>query len=183
MARSNWLIVAGRPEEALKVLDRFAVKAADAGAVSLTVLQRSIQTAKAHLARNDALSVIATLTPTREEFERSSLRTYLKTYEADTLLLIAKARLLLGQPVSARPDFERALSLFQEVYDRARSPDVADAQVALANCYLELGQPGKAQALFGSAEAIQAIHRELGVQYTEPLRKLRARLGPRTRAR
>lgn len=178
MARSNWLMVAGRPEEALKVLDRFAVKAADAGAVSLTALQRSIQTAKAHLARNDALSVIATLTPTREEFARSSLRAYLKTYEADTLLLIAKARLLLGQPVSARPDFERALSLFQELYDRARSPDIADAQVALANCYLELGQPGKAHTLFGSAEAIQATHRELGVQYTEPLRKLRARLAP-----
>ena|SRR6266403_5475065 len=89
---------------------------------------------------------------------------------------MAKARLLLGQPVSARPDFERALGLFQELYDRARSPDIADAQIALANCNLELGQPGRAQALFVSAEAIQATHRELAVQYTEPLRKLRARL-------
>jgi hypothetical protein len=153
-------------------LDRFTVKPADAGTVSLTALQCSIQTAKAQLALNDASSVIATLTPTRDEIARSPLRPYLKSYEADTLLLTGKARLLLGQPAVARPDLERALSFFLDLYDPTRSPDVADAQVALARSLAGSGRLAEALVLARSAKRIQAVHRELSEQYREPLREL-----------
>jgi hypothetical protein len=137
----------------------------------LPALQLSIQTAKAQLALNDASSVIATLTPTRDEIARSPLRPYLKSYEADTLLLTGKARLLLGQPAVARPDLERALSLFLDLYDPTRSPDVADAQVALARSLVGSGRLAEALVLARSAKRIQAAHRE-------PLRELE-RLLPR----
>jgi tetratricopeptide (TPR) repeat protein len=172
MARSDWLIASGRPDEALEILDRFAVKPAEAGVVSLTALQRSIQRGKVHLARNDALSVIAELTPTRDQIAVSPQRPYLKAYEADALLLIGKARQMVAQTAAARPALEGALSLSLELYDADMSPDVADAEIALAKSLAADGHLDEARTLAQRAEHIQATHPALGLQYRKPLREL-----------
>jgi serine/threonine protein kinase len=171
IVRSDWLIASGRPIEALKILDRFTVKPAETG-VSLTALQLSIQTARVHLARNDASSVIAELTPTRDQIAGSPLRPYLKGYEGDTLLLIGKAKLMMGQGAAAQPELVRALSLFVELYNAERSPDVADAEVALAKSLATDGHLNEARVLAQRAKRIQATHPALGFQYRRPLRDL-----------
>jgi hypothetical protein len=53
---------------------------------------------------------------------------------------------------------------------------LSDAQILLATCYLVLHQPDQARSMLASAEAIQATHRELGMRYKEPLRRVRAQL-------
>jgi thioredoxin-like negative regulator of GroEL len=82
----------------------------------------------------------------------------------------------MGQASQALPLLEQAVALDQQLYDANQSPRLSDAEIALANCSLTLGQRDRARALLASAEAIEATHRELGVQYKEPLRKLRVRL-------
>ena len=170
-ARSDWLIASGRADEALKILDRFKVMPAETG-VSLSALQVSIQRAKVHLARNDASSAIAELTPTRDQIAGSSQRPYLKIYEADTLLLIGKAGQMMAQNAAARPALERALGLYLEVYDADRSPDVADAEIALAKSLAADGRLDEARSLAQRAKRIQATHPALGSQYRKPLREL-----------
>jgi tetratricopeptide (TPR) repeat protein len=109
-------------------------------------------------------------------------RMYLQAYESRALLIEGKARLLMGQASQALPLLEQAVELDRQLYDAKQSPRLADAEIALANCSLTLGQRDRARALLASAEAIEATHRELGVQYQEPLRRLRVRLATAPRS-
>ncbi len=112
----------------------------------------------------------------REAIESDSARQYFSVYEAKAGLIEAKALLALRRASEALPLLQAAVTGFSSLYDRKLSPVLSDAQIALANCYLAMSQPEQAQSLLASAEAIQAAHRDLGEQYTGPLRKLRAQM-------
>jgi hypothetical protein len=56
------------------------------------------------------------------------------------------------------------------------SPSLAAGQVALAECYVDLGEPQRARALADSARKALRTHAELGLQYLRPIRDLEKRL-------
>jgi serine/threonine-protein kinase len=62
------------------------------------------------------------------------------------------------------------------VYDRDLSPALADSQIALAKCLLDLGHRDQARALLAQAKAIHSTYKDLGEQFRKPLRALEARL-------
>jgi hypothetical protein len=88
--------------------------------------------------------------------------------------------LRLHRPADALPLLSRAVALGTELYDHERSPALADAQIALANCLLDLDERAKAHALLAQAKAIHANHRELGAHLRRPLQDLEARFTQKT---
>jgi serine/threonine-protein kinase len=88
----------------------------------------------------------------------------------------------------ALPLLQGANQLSSNIFDPRRSPFLAGAKVALANCLLDLGRTGQARIEAREARRIQATHPELGEHYRRPLRELEARLRnsaqpPKTRVR
>ena len=112
------------------------------------------------------------------EILRSPLRDKFRALEADAALRLGQAQQKQGDPRGARANLERALEL-RTAGDTAQSPWLAEAQLALASCLIELGQPDAARALLARAGAIQGAHPELGGHFTVPLQRIGARLASR----
>jgi tetratricopeptide (TPR) repeat protein len=132
--------------------------------------------AELQLAAGNAAEAAALGADVQKLIAASVSRTYFEIWDARAALTQGNALLMSRRAADALPILSRAVTLSAELYDRERSPALSDAQIALASCYLALGQRDKAQSLLASAEAIQATHRELGTQYTEPLHRLRAQM-------
>ncbi len=94
--------------------------------------------------------------------------------ELDLRLSLGRALSATDQAKEALPHLERALALRQPQF--ASSLLLAEAQVALADCKLRLGDVAAARALLAKAKAIHAANRELGQQFRKPLRDLEQRL-------
>lgn len=115
------------------------------------------------------------LTSVRAEVGRRGQASYLNSYLASADLLEGKAKLMRHDAEGALPLLRRALATREELLTPS-SPRLAEAQIALARCHLDLGQTEPAQSLATAAAAIHAQQRELGEQYRTPLRQLQARL-------
>ena len=94
---------------------------------------------------------------------------------AQRYLALGELYRLVGKPREAHKYLEQALQLRQRI-DFADSPWLAEVQVSLANCELDMGQNTAAARLFEQAKAIYATHSELGAYLRRPLRALEARL-------
>jgi serine/threonine-protein kinase len=105
----------------------------------------------------------------------NSNRPYLRVWEIRGALAEGRARLSIHDAPGARPLLEHALDLSEKAYDPA-SPEIANAQIALANCYLDLGRLDDARLLAVRAKTIFAAHRQLGPHLLAPMRKLTARV-------
>jgi eukaryotic-like serine/threonine-protein kinase len=149
----------------------------DGGSVHLshTLLPIAIARAKTALAAGRAEEAIDRAGAVRRALEASPSREYFKNYEAQSTLVEGKGRLLLRHLADALPLLKRAVDLDMELYDRERSPVLADAQLALADCYFDLGKRDEAKPLLAQAKAIHAAHSELGEQFKAPLRRVSAR--------
>ena len=110
-----------------------------------------------------------------EQLQKSPLRRYFPTLEADGLLQLGRAQLRSGEAAAARSAFERALAL-RSAEDHANSPWIAEAQIGLAGCLLASGDSRTARLLLRRAAAIHATHPELGTHFTQPLVDLRLAL-------
>jgi len=176
IGRTNLLMASGRAAEAPAVMKAFVVKDETAGSVSVHRLQRAIQTARIELALGHPDAVIEALREVRQTAEGSPLRPFLKSYEADADYLAGGAHAMKGRPDVALPFLRRAHELYAEIFDERLSLKLADSKVALANALLSLGQLTEARRLASETAAIHAAHRQLGDQYTQPLRALEARL-------
>jgi tetratricopeptide (TPR) repeat protein len=108
----------------------------------------------------------------------SAPRKYYPRLEAEASLRLGEAQRRAGDPGGARPNLERALHLRAENDDPA-SPWLAEAQIALAACLVDLGERRQAAVLLAKAGAIQAAHHELGRHFIAPRSELAARLAPR----
>ncbi len=111
--------------------------------------------------------------PLRERFER---------LEAEAELRLGQARQHNGEALAAKVDLERALALRQAT-EAPGSPWLAEAQIALADCLIDLGERKPARALLGQARAIHAMHAELGGHFKEALASVSARTATRSTAR
>jgi tetratricopeptide (TPR) repeat protein len=108
--------------------------------------------------------------------ESSPSRKYFKNYEAQASLGEGKGLLLTHHAPEALPLLQRAVQLGEEVYDRSCSPALADSQIALAKCLLDLGRRDQARTLLSRAKEIHSTHKDLGDQFRKPLRELEALL-------
>ena len=94
--------------------------------------------------------------------------------ELDLQLALGSALSAADSAKEALPHLERALELRQTQFKS--SPRLAEAQIALADCRLRLGDVPGARALLAQARAIHAANGALGEQYRRPLRDLSQRL-------
>ena len=111
-----------------------------------------------------------------EAIVRSPLRDRYQTREADAALRLGQARQRDGRAATARADLERAVQLRAANDDPRQSPWLAEAQIALADCLLDLGERRAARELVDKAAAIHALHLQLGEHFKAPLQRVRARL-------
>ncbi|HSW25059.1 MAG TPA: hypothetical protein VLJ62_20030, partial [Burkholderiaceae bacterium] len=109
------------------------------------------------------------------QVERSPLRARFVVLEAEALLRVGQARQRDGRPAAARAPLERALSLYA-ANEAPVSPRVAAAQIALAECRIDLQDRASAQALLAQATRAHAAHAELGPHLVAPLQVAQARL-------
>jgi serine/threonine-protein kinase len=174
--RSHLLLAEGRSDEAAKTFAAFRTVDGASRLLVLPHFEQMVTRAEILLAQGEVDKAVEQAAKVRVGELTNENRTYLKTYESRALLVEGRARLLIGQASQALSLLEQAVTLDRQLYDVKQSPVLADAEIALANCYLTLRQPDQARSLLVSAEAIHATHRELGLQYKRPLRELRAHL-------
>jgi len=113
-----------------------------------------------------------------DQIAKSGLRDYYQSLEAEALLRLGQATQRGTNPGLAREQLERALRLRQANED-AVSPYLAEAEIALADCLLDLGDRKAASALVKSANARLAANPRIGEHFQASLRDVSMRLAIR----
>ena len=173
--RVRLLIAAGNTAETGAVLGTFKAAQPAPGTPSLNSLNIGVLRAQAALAQKDAAEGVRQAALVRTQLIALAARPWLKSLEARAALAEGRGDTMLGSHAEALPLFKRAVELRSELLD-ANSPALADAQLALAACYLDLGERLRAAELLASARKIQAAHRELAREFTAPLLELERRM-------
>ena len=176
LTQAALLTATNRADEARRLLQGLNAIDVDLGRLSIGWAQRSLANAQVEMALNqtaDAQRIAADMT---ERITHSPLREYLKVYEAGAALVAGKVRLRTHDPSSALPFLKQAVELDSALYDPERSPELADAQIALADCLIVLGDRKEASVLIQKAQAIHSAQPDLGEQFKAPLRAVAARL-------
>jgi serine/threonine-protein kinase len=176
LLRAQTLMFRGEFGAARQALLAFSLEPTAPGTVSRERLDLLVARSELDLADGRSESALATAKETLALIAASPTRQYQTLWEARGTLVAGRAYLLEHQPQQALPQLLRSVELSRQLYDPQHSPELSDAQIALANCYLALDQPDESRSLLSGAEAIQATHPELGAQYKEPLRKLRGQI-------
>jgi len=179
-ARCHLLLATGRTAESETALDGFFIKDPAPGRMSLTWVRGELARANVDLAGQKAEHAVELASGVRAAVERSPSRVYFKAYEAEASLTEGKGLVRLHRATGALPLLQRAMVLSLELYDPQLSPIIADAQIALADCLMDLGERAQARALFGQAKAIHARHKHLGEYIARPLSELERRLSSET---
>jgi thioredoxin-like negative regulator of GroEL len=176
MAKAKLLLATGKAEDAMSALRQIPEKADISGKITYSWLNVSLARAEVNLALNRPHAAIDQAALVRKRIVESGLASYFKRWEAQAALLESQGFLLTRNAAGARPLLERAVQLGSEVLDPKHSLQLADSEIALASCFLDLGHPDQARPLLLQAKAIQATYKDLGDQFKSPLRKLEARL-------
>ncbi len=173
--RVRLAIADGHPAEAAATIDAYRVGRAPQGVLSLESLNIDVLKAEAALARGDREAAVRLAAQARAELSATAARQWLKRTEARAALAEGRGDLIEHRAADALPLLRRALDLRSDILD-ANSPELAEAQVFLAACYLDLGERAQAAALRGQARAIQTSHRQLAREYKEPFEELARRM-------
>ena len=135
----------------------------------------NILRAEAYLHLNRTADALALAGEALDHIRRSSVRDYYQILEADAALRLGQAQQRAGDSKMARINIERAVKL-REANDDAKSPWLAEAQVALADCLIDLGNRKEAHALIDQAKAIHTAQAELSEHFKLQLRRVAARV-------
>ncbi|MCW5656143.1 MAG: protein kinase [Burkholderiaceae bacterium] len=109
------------------------------------------------------------------QLQGSPLRERFIALEAEARLRLGQARLRNGRAAAAREPLERALAL-RSGHEDAISPRVAEAQIVLAECLLDLGERPAALALLARARRAHGAQAELAPHFVRPLLSAQARM-------
>jgi serine/threonine protein kinase len=169
--RAHLLNVTGRGDEALKILEEYWIPPIPPGRVSRPKLEELILRSEISLSRDDFNSASNLAAEAQALIASSPNRPWLALWEARAALAEGRAKLHGGNAHEALPLLEKAVTLRTGLLDAA-SPALADADIALSNCYLDLRGISKASMMLGRAKAIQRVHAVLGEHYRKPLRDL-----------
>lgn len=130
--------------------------------------EAQLRQGQAAAARDEAQRALA-------HIQASPLRERHPALEADAALRLGQALQRERSPQTARVHLSRALAL-RLASDDAHSPWIAEAQAALADCLVDLGDTAGARQLLAQAHAHLSHHAELGEHLEAPLRAVQARL-------
>jgi serine/threonine protein kinase/tetratricopeptide (TPR) repeat protein len=176
LARTRVLIAAAKPHEARVALERFVGPASANGSWSGANLALSIAKARLELADGDSDSALRFAGAARVQLVNNAVGSFYLHEQAEAAEIEGQALLMAHRAADARPLLAQGVALTQQLYDPARSPELADDELALGNCLLDLGQRDEASLWFSRAEAILSKHPRLGEQFLNPARALEARL-------
>jgi tetratricopeptide (TPR) repeat protein len=129
-----------------------------------------------HLDEAKRLAANATARARAADFAKA-----LETKIAESELIEGLATLRGGDASGARPLLERTLAT-REAKLLPKSPLIAEAELALAECDIAEGRRASASARIERAAAIEEQHSSLSDEYTGPLARLRAALKARPAA-
>lgn len=130
----------------------------------------SVQHAKVLIARGQANEAVPVLTEAMSKYMAMPADQRDINDGTELHLELGRALTAAGRAAEGLPHLERALELRQTQY--AFSPRLAEAQIALADCNLRLGNLEDSRRLLAQATAIHAANAELGAQYRKPLQEL-----------
>jgi len=173
--RTHLLLNTGRLADADSAVAIFQLPPHEAEVPSVDAWKVQLLRAEVALARKDGGTAAQLAAPVNRELAGNPVRDYLKGLEARAALVEGKADLLSGRAPDALPLLQHAVGLRESIMDPV-SPSLADAQVALADCYLNLGDVEHAKALVATAKKALDAHHELGNQYSRPLQEVEERL-------
>ena len=178
LEQARLALARGDPERAAASLDAVAKLS---GTLPLAVEETGARILRAHiwLQRGRPAEAAAAARQALDDIVRSPLRGKFQALEADAALRLGQAQLRAGDALAARPSLARAVELREATDDPDLSPWLAEAQIALATCLLDLGQRPAARALLSQAAAIHGLHAQLGEQFREPLRRVQDLLAAR----
>jgi tetratricopeptide (TPR) repeat protein len=176
LARSRLDLARGNPAAAISGLSNLHAPAY-AASLPLAVddINARIIGAQANLSSGHAAQALELAHEALDRIVESPLRARLQSLEANAVLVLGNALLRSGDAAQARSLLERVLQLRQTTADDS-GPGVGEAQIALADCLLDLGDRGRARSLFDKAAANFAPHAELGAQFKNPAAALEQRL-------
>ena len=176
LARARLDLARGNPDAAiLRLLDLHAPAYAASLPLAADDIDARIIGAQANLSSGHTAQALGLAHEALDRVVESPLRSRFQSLEANAALVLGKALLRSGDAVQARPLLERALQLRQAVAEDS-GPWIGEAQIALANCLLELGDRSRARSMFDEAAANFAPHAELGVQFKNPAAAVEQRL-------
>ncbi len=182
LARARLFLDSGEPARALAELDGIA--ALDAGASDserVDHIRTGAMRAQALLQQGAAAAALPIAQQAALAFEGLPLRQRLPLIEAEVQAQLGRALAATGNALGARVPLERALVLRRE-HGYASSPWLAQAQVALADNLLRLGERRSARELLARARELFATHAELGPHFTASLPGVMAQAEPGSRA-
>jgi serine/threonine-protein kinase len=148
--------------------------AANAGSYDSAWMVATIQHARVQMARGQAAQAVPALSAALDKFRAQPANVRDLNEETELQLELGRALTASGRAAEGLPHLERALVLRQTQY--AFSPRLAEAQIALAECKLSLGDVAGSRALLAKARTIHAANRELSPQFRHPLAELTAHL-------
>lgn len=165
----------GRSGRARELLKEFVVEDSAGRSTSLIRISRQLLTAQVLQAAGDYRGAAIRARRVQRAIEAAGVEDYLGLQLAAADLVLGRAELGRGAPRAARPWLERALETRASIL-LPESVHIAEAQVALAECLLELGQVVEARALIERARSIHTMHESLAAHYVEELRSVTLRL-------
>ena len=169
------LFAIGRADEADALFQStLKAEAANAASVDSPYFAASIQHARVQIARGQASAALPALQAALKVQLAQPANQQDLNDEIEIRLALGRALTETGRAAEALPHLERVLALRQPQF--AASPRLAEAQIALAECKLRLGDIAGAKALVDKARVIHAANRDLGEQYRAPLREVGAHL-------
>ncbi|HUQ11999.1 MAG TPA: tetratricopeptide repeat protein, partial [Steroidobacteraceae bacterium] len=134
----------------------------------------SILHARAQIARGQPSAAVPALDAALSKYLAQPANIRDLNEELDLRLSLGRALSMTDHAKEALPHLERALALRQPQF--ASSPLLAEAQLALADCKLRLGDAAAARTLLTRAKTIHAANRQLAERFRQPLRDLEQRL-------
>jgi eukaryotic-like serine/threonine-protein kinase len=181
--RARLLLATGRIHEADATLEAFHPPAPAPVSLSLDALELQLSKGEIALEHGDGDISARLADQVISQLLADKTQGYLKGPEARAALVEGRAYLRRGEPSQALPLLQRTVELRKSIMD-STSPELADAQTALADCYLLLGDTDRARFLATAASKALASHPELDEKYTRQLHGLQERLrqAPSSRA-
>jgi len=172
----------GRPGDARSVLSEIIVAGNNPAAAEVWMIKRDLLEADAELQSGAAETALKLASRVGDDARTSELALNLRSVISDSEFLEGLARLRSGDANTAHAILAHALATRVDLY-LSKSPKIAEAKLALAECELALGHRSEAASLVTAADAIEAQHSSLSSRYVVPLQRLRAELGSGRRAR
>ena len=165
----------GRLDDARTEFASLPAIAGTAPAETLAMLQRALLDAEIELRGGNATKAAALAAETGAAARGRDDAAHLRLMIATSEMLEGEGRLRAGDADAAYPLLARTLATREDLL-LPKSPSIAEAELALAECEMAKGRRADAVALVGKAQAIEDQHSSLSLRYREPLARLRARL-------